>query len=69
MLWFLFLISHHGKELCGVFGCTNTQEKGVRFQMLLGLRTRYKWKGPSVVCSNFISLKIIIKTRLKPSIM
>ncbi len=51
-----------------VFGCTNTQEKVSSYlsllQMLLGrlgLRTRDKWKGPSVVSSNFISLKIVLR--------
>ncbi len=48
-----------------VFGCMNTQEKGVLLFKFtpdaIRKGTRDKWKGPSVVCSNFISLKIVLR--------
>ncbi len=60
----MVLISHHGKELCGVWLYKHSREGCLVIQVYsrrLGLRTRDKWKGPSVVCSNFISLKIVLR--------
>ncbi len=61
VLWFLCSISHHGKELCGVWLYKHSREGCLVIPGRLGLRTRDKWKGPSVVFSNFISLKIVLR--------